>query len=165
MKFIHLSDIHLGAPGALIEGLDPHERLARAFGHMAEHHADAVRLVITGDLTHHANPDAYAALRDAIKILPMPVRLMVGNHDERGAFFHAFLNHPRDENGFVNHAEDVAGVRFIYCDTVMPQSHSGAFCEQRRAWLATQLAMAATAYVFSITTYWTWATLAPMCLP
>ncbi len=148
MKFIHLSDIHLGAPGALIEGLDPYERLARAFGHMAEHHADAVRLVITGDLTHHANPDAYAVLRDAIKVLPMPVRLMVGNHDERGAFFQAFPDHPRDENGFVNHAEDVLGRRFIYCDTVRPQSHIGAFCELRRAWLATQLAMSDTAYLF-----------------
>ncbi|MGH1415247.1 MAG: metallophosphoesterase [Pelagimonas sp.] len=148
MKFIHLSDIHLGAPGALIEGLDPYDRLARAFGHMAEHHADAARLVITGDLTHHGDPVAYGALQSALRVLPMPVRLMLGNHDDRQAFFNAFPDHSKDENGYVNHAEEVQGVRFIYCDTVRDKSHAGAFCEPRRAWLASQLALAETAYLF-----------------
>lgn len=139
MKIIHLSDIHLCAPGGLVEGIDPHERLARAFGHMAEHHADATRLVISGDLTHHANPDAYKALKQALHLLPMPVRLMIGNHDDRAVFLEHFPDQSIDLNGFVNHCDQVGDLRLIYCDTVRPKVHWGEFCEKRRAWLRDQL--------------------------
>ncbi len=148
MKFIHMSDIHLGEPGVLVEGLDPHERLGRAFAHIAENHADAERLIITGDLTHWADPAAYAALQDALDTMPVETRLMVGNHDERGAFLAAFPDHPRDANGFVNHAEDLSTGRFIYCDTIEPQTHAGHFCAARRDWLAEQLAGCEKAYLF-----------------
>ncbi len=148
MKFIHMSDIHLGVPGMLIEGIDPHERLARAFGHIAEHHSDAVRLVITGDLTHWADPEAYAALKQALRVLPMPVRLMVGNHDDREIFLQQFPEHPRDEAGFINHAEDLPEGRFIYCDTVQPQTHVGHFCVARLDWLRAQLNGCDRAFLF-----------------
>ena len=148
MKFIHMSDIHLGTPGMLVEGIDPHERLARAFGHIAEHHSDAARLVITGDLTHWADPEAYAALKQSLRVLPMPVRLMVGNHDDRAVFLQHFPDHPRDENGFVNHAEDLPEGRFIYCDTIQPGTHAGHFCAARRGWLQEQLESSRVAYLF-----------------
>jgi 3',5'-cyclic AMP phosphodiesterase CpdA len=148
MKFIHMSDIHLGTPGLLVEGIDPHTRLARAFGHIAEHHNDAVRLVITGDLTHWAEPEAYAALEQALKIVPVPVRLLIGNHDEREAFLKAFPDHPRDEHGFINYAEDTPEGAFIYCDTVQPRSHAGHFGPERLRWLARQLARVDRAFLF-----------------
>lgn len=148
MKFIHLSDIHLGEPGVLVEGLDPYARLERALDHMKRHHPDARRLIITGDLTHWADPGAYAALKGLLQGLPFDVRLLVGNHDERTAFFAAFPRHPRDEYDFVNHAEDLPEGRFIYCDTIEPQTHVGHFCERRLKWLKTQLDGCERAYVF-----------------
>ncbi len=148
MKFIHMSDIHLGEPGVLVEGLDPHIRLNRALIHIVENHADADRLIITGDLTHWADAGAYAALREAITGFPVPVRLMIGNHDDRAAFLSAFPEHPRDENGFVNHAEDLAVGHFIYCDTVAPETHVGHFGPDRLAWLARQLEESHAAFLF-----------------
>jgi len=148
MKFIHMSDIHLGTPGMLVEGIDPHTRLARAFGHIAEHHNDAALLVITGDLTHWADPEAYEALKQALKIVPVPVRLMVGNHDARDAFLTAFPDHPRDANGYINHTDETPEGRFIYCDTIAPKTHAGHFGPDRLAWLAAQLEEVQRAFVF-----------------
>ncbi|MGP6086877.1 metallophosphoesterase [Antarctobacter jejuensis] len=148
MKIVHMSDIHLAGPGVLVDGIDPHERLARAFGHIAENHRDAERLVITGDLTHWAEPEAYAALKQALRVLPMPVRLMLGNHDDRAEFLKVFTDHPRDDYGFINHAEDLSGGRFIYCDTVQPQTHVGHFCAARLDWLRGQLNGCKRAFLF-----------------
>ena len=148
MKFIHLSDIHLGEPGAEIEGFDPHERLAMALSHMEAHHTDAERLVITGDLTHWGEPAAYDALKAKLQDFPIPVRLMVGNHDDRAAFLNTFDDHPRDANGLINYTDDTTGGRFIYCDTIKPQTHEGHFCADRRDWLASQLEGCERAFVF-----------------
>ncbi|MBV2358150.1 metallophosphoesterase [Thalassococcus sp. CAU 1522] len=148
MRLVHLSDLHLGPPGALVEGLDPHARLAQALRHIADHHAVADRLVITGDLAHWGDPAAYDALHAALTGFPVPVRLMIGNHDDRATFLNAFPDQPRDRAGFVNHAEDLGGLRLIYCDTVEPRTHAGHFCAQRRDWLADQLAGCDRALVF-----------------
>lgn len=143
-----MSDIHLAALGKRVDGIDPAPRLAQALAHVARHHPDAVRLVISGDLTHWAEPEAYAMLKTALEGMPVPVRLMVGNHDDRGVFLDHFPDHPRDGTGFVNYAEDLPEGRFIYCDTVEPETHVGHFCAARRDWLAAQLAGTGRAFVF-----------------
>lgn len=55
MKIIHISDIHLTVPGEEMGGLNPHARFARALAHVVENHADAARIIITGDLAHWGN--------------------------------------------------------------------------------------------------------------
>ena len=51
MKFVQVSDIHLGAPDALINGCSPTERLCACFNDITSWHSDAEFCVITGDLT------------------------------------------------------------------------------------------------------------------
>ena len=51
MKFVQVSDIHLGAPDALINGCSPTERLCACFKDINSWHSDAEFCVITGDLT------------------------------------------------------------------------------------------------------------------
>lgn len=148
MKFVHLSDIHLGPPGMTIGGLDPYDRLARALGHIAEHHRDAGFVVISGDLTEYAEREAYARLRQALTMLPMPVRLMMGNHDDRDVFFDVFRDHPRDADGYVNHATDLREGRFIFCDTVETGRDEGHFGPGRLRWLTEQLAGCERAFLF-----------------
>lgn len=140
MKIIHISDIHLTVPGEEMGGHDPHARFDRALRHILADHADAARIVITGDLAHWGEPAAYEALRDALQGLPIPVRLMIGNHDNRANFRAVFADHPTDENGFVNHAETIDGTRFLYLDSTGERTHAGHFCAARRNWLATELA-------------------------
>ncbi len=139
MKFVHISDIHLTCPGERMGGLDPHRRFAQALSEVRSKHQDADRIIITGDLTHWGEPDAYAALKTALVDLPCPVRLLVGNHDDRANFLAAFPDHHRDENGYINYAEDLDGTRLIYLDTTAPRTHAGHFGADRLAWLDAQL--------------------------
>ena len=139
MKLVHISDIHLTCPGERMGGLDPHRRFAQALDEIRAKHQDSDRIIITGDLTHWGEPQAYAALKDALNDLPCPVRLLVGNHDDRDHFLSAFPDHPRDENGYVNYAEVLDNTRLIYLDTTAPRTHAGHFGVDRLAWLDAQL--------------------------
>ncbi|MFY0618973.1 phosphodiesterase [Shimia sp.] len=148
MKIIHISDIHLTIPGEEMGGLDPHARFARALADVANHHADAERLVITGDLAHWGEVDAYEALKSALEGARIPVRLMIGNHDDRANFLKVFDSHPVDANGYVNYAETLNGTRMIYLDSVGHKTHAGHFCAQRRTWLDAELVSAERARIF-----------------
>lgn len=139
MKLVHISDIHLTVPGERMGGLDPHRRFAQALDDVRAQHSDALRIIITGDLTHWGEPAAYTTLVDALTDVPCPVRLLIGNHDDRTAFLSAFPDHPKDPSGFINHAETVDGTRLIYLDTTAPRTHAGHFCTTRRDWLESEL--------------------------
>lgn len=132
MKIIHMSDIHLTRPGETIGGLDPHARLDQALQHCQTNHPDAERIIITGDLAHWGEAEAYEALRQRANRTSMPLRLLLGNHDDRSNFLKAFADHPRDDNGFVIYAEDIDGLNFIYCDTNQRLTHAGHFDARRR---------------------------------
>ena len=120
-------------------GLNPHRRFAQALDDVRAQHSDAARIIITGDLTHWGEPAAYATLVDALTDVPCPVRLLIGNHDDRAAFLGAFPDHPKDPSGFINHAETVDDTRLIYLDTTAPRTHAGHFCAARRDWLESEL--------------------------
>lgn len=139
MKLVHISDIHLTLPSERMGGLDPHRRLKQALEDVRTKHADADRIIITGDLTHWGEPAAYETLRDILNDLPCPVRLLIGNHDDRKAFLSTFPDHPRDPGDFINHAETLDNLRLIYLDTTAPRTHAGHFCAQRLNWLEGEL--------------------------
>ncbi|WP_339762053.1 metallophosphoesterase [uncultured Hoeflea sp.] len=143
MKIIHMSDIHLTVPGELLDGLDPHARFAQALDHATTTHPDTARIVITGDLTHWGEEPAYQALRKAISLSPVPVRLLLGNHDHRETFLAAFPDHPRDENGFVSYAEQLGTHTLIYCDTMEPMTHAGNLGNMRLAMIDAEITAAA----------------------
>lgn len=136
-KLLIMTDLHLTVPPAKIIGLDPGARLAQGLAHAARHHADADRLILMGDLTHHGKPAQYARLRPLLEGLPWPVSLMIGNHDDRRKFRAAFPEAP-DAGGFVQSITDLPDIRLITLDTVDPKArprHSGRLCPARMAWL------------------------------
>lgn len=144
LDFIHLTDLHILPQGEVNYGLDPSACLRAAVASIAERHgpgsaAPAAFAVITGDLTHHGQPAAYARLSEILAGLPMPCHLMLGNHDERDAFRAAFPEAPVDAAGFVQQAFDTAAGRFILLDTKTPDTHAGRLCAARLAWLAAAL--------------------------
>lgn len=148
MKLVHISDIHLTVPGERMSGLDPYKRLTQALEDVRAHHDDAARILITGDLAHWGERAAYELLQKALVDLPCPVRLMIGNHDDRAVFLSVFQDHPMDPGGFINHAETAEGVRLIYLDTTAPRTHAGHFCAARRDWLAAELDASERARLF-----------------
>lgn len=142
MKFIHLTDTHQVRRGTELYGLDPRARLDAAVASIAAEHPDAAFVAVTGDLAHWGEPDAYVALREGLAPLPMPVHLLIGNHDDRGAFRAAFPQTPVDAEGFVQYAFDAGEIRVVALDTNEPGVAWGVFCERRAAWLADTLAQA-----------------------
>jgi 3',5'-cyclic-AMP phosphodiesterase len=140
MKFIHLTDLHLVAPGRSLYGLDPNARLRAAIADINTNHADAAFVLITGDLAHHGEPAAYEALRAALGELAPPCHLLIGNHDDRAVFLHTFPAAPVDEHGFVQGLVATPAGSFVLIDTHEPGTHEGRLCERRLTWVDRTLA-------------------------
>ncbi len=139
MKLIHMSDIHLTAPGKTIGGRDPNANLERALAHALADHADAELLVITGDLSDWGDTEDYVRLKARLAALPIPSRLCIGNHDDRARFLDIFPE-ARDSNGFAQGVLDTSAGRCLFLDTWGPETHAGHFCAMRQAWLEERLA-------------------------
>lgn len=143
MKFIHISDLHLVAPGEKLWGFDPLERLAACLSDVAAHHSDAAFCAISGDLAERGEVAAYQALKDLLSRFPLPTSLALGNHDDRENFLQVFSGTPRDARGFVQSAAEHDGHIILALDTLKgPPSSAGLYGEDRRAWLKMELARA-----------------------
>ncbi len=140
MKFIHVTDPHLVAPGRLLFGLDPLARLQACIADVNARHGDAHCCVITGDLAHCGEPAAYLALREAVARLSMPCCLLLGNHDDRANFRRALAQTPCDEAGFAQSVLDTPAGHFVFLDTHEPGDSGGRYCARRCAWLRACLA-------------------------
>ena len=141
-KIIVFTDIHITEVGKTIIGLDPMERFLRGMAHALEHHPDAARIVVTGDLAHHGKPEEYDRLKQALEGCPMPVSLMLGNHDRRATFLETFDDVPRTDGGFVQSYADLGDWRLVMLDTLdeeAPIEHSGLLCEERLEWMSAAL--------------------------
>jgi 3',5'-cyclic AMP phosphodiesterase CpdA len=141
VKFIHLTDTHLVTPGRALYGTDPAWRLQQAVASIQAEHRDAAFAIVTGDLTHWGEAEAYGALREVLSGLTMRVHLLIGNHDHRGRFLQVFADDtPVDEAGFVQYAFEAGGFTHIALDSNEPAVSWGVFCERRARWLADELA-------------------------
>lgn len=137
-KIIVFTDIHIPAQGVDIIGLDPGARFAQGLAHALDRHPDAARIVITGDLTHTGAPEEYARLRGLLADCPVPVNLMLGNHDLRAPFLAVFPDTPVTAHGHVQHWFDIADTRLVLLDTLDEDAdvlHSGFLCADRLDWL------------------------------
>ena len=136
MKLIHITDTHLVAPGLKLYGLDPRARLDAAIADINKHHADAEVAVVTGDLTHWGEVEAYRNFLHSMRALQVPYVVLVGNHDRRAACLGELSAAPRDGNGFVQGWRDTPRGRLLFLDTLDEASHAGQLCARRLAWLA-----------------------------
>jgi 3',5'-cyclic AMP phosphodiesterase CpdA len=138
MKLIHFSDIHLTTPGQTIGGRDPNENFECALAHCLKDHSDAELMVITGDLSDWGDRGDYIRLRDRLAVLPMPVKLCIGNHDNRQTFLEIFPE-AADGYGFAQGLHDVSAGRCLFLDTWTPGTHAGHYCASRLDWLEARL--------------------------
>jgi 3',5'-cyclic AMP phosphodiesterase CpdA len=81
------------------------------------------------------------ALKERLKKFPIPVYLMMGNHDDRANFLKVFTG--PSEDGFVQHRFIQGGQHFLFLDTLKGgPSSAGLYDEPRRKWLRAALAEA-----------------------
>lgn len=143
MLLCQISDPHIVKPGALAYGkVDTAGMLERCVSKILALSRPPDAVVATGDLTDHAMPEEYGLLAELLAPLPMPVYLVVGNHDERRAMQAAFPGHTHlvGEHGFVQYVVEDFPVRLVVLDTVVPGAPGGTLCERRLQWLDRTLA-------------------------
>jgi 3',5'-cyclic-AMP phosphodiesterase len=148
MKLIQISDIHLVPDGNLLFGEDPVARFRACIADVNRHHADAELCIITGDLTHDGDEASYRILAACLADLIPPVRLLLGNHDDRPVFRRVFPEVSVDKNGFIQAVHDCASGRLVFLDTKEAGTHEGRLCADRLAWLRDALDGAAGKPVF-----------------
>ncbi len=135
MKIIQITDTHLVPNGGTLFESDPAERLRAAVVDVTARHGDADLCVLSGDLAHNGDPDAYTLLAEILQDLPVPRQLIVGNHDDRARLRDASPEIEAMPDGFLQSYRDQDGMRLVFLDTVDPGVHTGAFCAARAAWL------------------------------
>lgn len=145
MLIAHLSDLHVTAPGKLVEGrVDTRAALATALARVQALAPAPDAVVVTGDLVDDPTPQAYEDLRHQLAMLRVPVFVIPGNHDDREAMraglrgdgAYAYLPPER----FLHYAvEGPFPVRILGLDTVAPGQGAGALCVERLDWLERQL--------------------------
>ncbi|MCZ4352327.1 phosphodiesterase [Roseovarius aestuarii] len=137
-KILVFTDLHFTEAGQGIGHLDPATRFRDGLTHALAQFGDAERVIITGDLTHHGHIAQFERLRDTLTDCPLPVHLMLGNHDTRANFRAVFPDAPLTPNGFVQQIIDSDDYRLILLDTLEETHevpHSGRLCAARLNWL------------------------------
>ena len=129
-----LSDPHVGGDGGA------EDRLAAAVRSVLALRPAPDAVVVTGDLTEHGAPDEYARVHELLAPLPMPVHVLPGNHDARGALREVF-GVPGDGDAPVRYAVPVgADLRLVVIDTIWPDFDDGHLGAEDLAWLEEALA-------------------------
>lgn len=89
-------------------------------------------ILITGDLADHGLTEEYQHLAGPLSTIP--VLHCPGNHDIRSAYRETLLAEPGSE-GPINQVHEIAGVRFVLCDSTIPGEDPGEMDESTLAWL------------------------------
>ncbi|WMT92733.1 metallophosphoesterase [Pelagibacterium sp. H642] len=139
LKLIHMTDLHLTGNGELHFGHDTHETTRLALEHARTHFADASFLVITGDLANWGELTAYRKLEQLLRGFPLPIYLMIGNHDNRENFLTVFGDRHRFDAPFVQYWSDHGPYRLLFLDTQTAGTAGGAFGAYRLDWLDRRL--------------------------
>ena len=91
-------------------------------------------------ITHKGDLLGYAEAARILSDLPMPVHLMMGNHDDRGIFREAFPSAPHDQHDFVQQVIETSAGRLVLLDTHEHGRPEGRLCGQRLEWLGEKIA-------------------------
>ncbi|MBD8065968.1 metallophosphoesterase [Devosia sp. PTR5] len=142
LKFIHLTDLHLTADGERPAGYDTYANTQRALSHSLGLFPDADFLVITGDLANWGEQGAYRRLESLLETVPIPVFLMIGNHDNRDNFFSVFGKRHPFALPYVQYSQTLGGYDLVFLDTQGIGSHAGSLSPERLEWMEETLAAA-----------------------
>lgn len=135
-KIIHLSDLHLCPEGERVVGFDPAARLEAVLAAIRRDHTDADLCLVSGDLTDRGDAQSYKRLRGLFSGFPLPLCLMLGNHDRREAFRQVFADAADDGSVFVQGVINLGRWRIVFVDTLDEAFPSqGRLCAARLAWL------------------------------
>jgi 3',5'-cyclic-AMP phosphodiesterase len=147
LKFVHITDPHLVAPGMPPFGINPIGRFEACLHDIAAHHQDAAFCVVTGDLAEHGDLATYELLKQRLGRFPLTTHLLLGNCDDRRNFIEVFGG--GDDSGHVQSVARHGGSSHMFLDTLGEKgSAEGHYDSGRQDWLRRQLAAASGGPVF-----------------
>lgn len=111
-----LSDFHIGAHETAVPDAE------RAIAAVAALDPAPDAVLVSGDLAEHGLAEEYAVARELLAGLAMPVHVLPGNHDERGALRAAF---PLAGSGPYRWAAECGGLWVVGCDSTVPGEPQG----------------------------------------
>lgn len=129
-RLLHLSDLHVVAPGTLASGvLDTGALLVAAIDRLTERLAalgpfDAA--LVTGDLSDDGSPESYEVARAELGRLGLPLLVLPGNHDAREAMRAGFADLPEmPASGLIDWTAEVGDTRVVGLDTLVEGQGGG----------------------------------------
>ncbi|MFN6980178.1 MAG: metallophosphoesterase [Gemmobacter sp.] len=137
-SFVHLTDLHLGAPDDPHLHSDTAAALAAALAEIARITPAPDFIVASGDLINAGDEGSYRRLRRLMAAVPCPVVYALGNHDTRAGFRAGMLDAPGDAP--LDHDAAIAGVHVIALDSTLPGEIGGDLDAGQLGWLAAVLA-------------------------
>jgi predicted MPP superfamily phosphohydrolase len=149
-KIVLISDPHVRPRGQQIRGIDSAARLDTCVRRINALAGDADLCVLMGDNVDPPSEAAYRTLLECLRPLAMPVRFLIGNHDDRDMLVKLRPDLPRDENGFLQSALDTDDGLLLFLDTHRAGVEAGDYSSAKLGWLRRQLAEAAgrPVYIF-----------------
>ncbi|WP_042884905.1 phosphodiesterase [Cupriavidus necator] len=144
----HVTDLHIKAGGKLsYRMVDTAGALHRWIDTLLAAPQCADIVVITGDLVDFGAEAEYRFLRSILQRLPMPYRLLPGNHDSRSALRAVFTDHDYlfangDGEAPVHYAVDAGPLRIVGFDCTVPGKPGGRVDAAALPWLQATLAAA-----------------------
>lgn len=124
-----------------IGGIDTERHLREAVETLRRLDPAPDLVVCTGDLVNDGGIEQYRNVRRLLEPLPMPVRLLCGNHDDPALLREVFPEHAYlGTAGGVDYVvDDVAPLRIIALDTHIPDRPDGRLSDAQLHWLDAQL--------------------------
>jgi 3',5'-cyclic-AMP phosphodiesterase len=135
---VQLSDSHIGARWA---DVDPASRLAAVVDEVRQLPDRPDAVLMTGDLAENATDAEYELASELFSRLGLPIYVLPGNHDSRGALRRYFeLSGPPDAP--VQYSVDLGSLRLVVIDSTRPGEDRGELDGDRLAWLDAELKLA-----------------------
>jgi 3',5'-cyclic AMP phosphodiesterase CpdA len=153
MLLAQITDMHIKPQRRLAYGVvDTAGMLERCVASILKLKQRPDAVIATGDLVDLGRMEEYGLLREILSPLPMPVYLMPGNHDERGALRAANPDHAylRQWEPFIQYAIEDHELRLVTLDTAVPGAGGGELCAPRLEWLDRTLAQSARPTVVAL---------------
>jgi len=145
MLIAHLSDPHLRPRGQLYHNIvDSNAMFLAAIQHLASLNPRPDLVILSGDLVDMGSAAEYALAAEMLALIPLPVLMIPGNHDDREGFRACFGHHAYMAKAGPLHFDvsDLGAVRILGLDITVPGAHHGDMDDAACLWLGARLAEA-----------------------
>lgn len=146
MIIAQISDTHIPPPGELTCSVAPMaEALARIVAYLNQLRPRVDLVLLTGDVTHSGSITEARHAAQILSGLNMPLRMVPGNHDDRGVLAEVFGPEisPATTAGLIDHVIDEGPLPIVALDTLNPGAPGGRLELGQLTWLRARLDEAA----------------------